>query len=207
MEKKEQSLLPKDMDPKDLPKGRAFEDEFTRSFLQSTEEMMPGYYPFLSQNGKYTMAFPREGLTNERAYASRENQESLNIAVWEEDADIFADIQVKYYSYFNPGHEDIDKGALEAMMGTELNFEEVKGDGQTLYVSFFQDEKEAESDDDIYGYVGYLQNDRDAGGIDLLYQSFCQKNCEQLKEKDLKQAYKWITSVKFVHEKTEKGEN
>ncbi|MBA4538831.1 hypothetical protein H1Z61_17305 [Bacillus aquiflavi] len=207
MEKKEQSLLPKDMDPKDLPKGRAFEDEFTRSFLQSTEEMMPGYYPFLSQNGKYTMAFPREGLTGDRIYLSGENHESLNIAVWEEDADIVADIQVKYYGFLNPGYENNNKISLQSMMGTELNFEEVKGDGQTLYVSFFQDEKEAEGDDDVYGYAGYLQNDRDAGGIDLIYTSRCKRNCEQLKEKDLKQAYKWITSVKFVHEKTEKEEN
>ncbi len=170
--------LPKEMDPADLPEGRAFEDEFTRSFLQSTEEMFPGYYPFLSMNGKYSMGFPKEGLTSKPAYPSREHQESLSVTIWEEDADIVGHIKVNYYGFLNPGFEESKKETLETITEDTLNFEEIQGDRQTLYIAYFQDEKEDENDDDIYGYAGYIQNNKDAGGIYLIYTSRCKRNCE-----------------------------
>lgn len=166
--------LPKEMDPADLPEGRAFEDEFTRSFLQSTEEMFPGYYPFLSMNGKYSMGFPKEGLTSKPAYPSREHQESLSATIWEEDADIVGHIKVNYYGFLNPGFEESKKETLETITEDTLNFEEIQGDRQTLYIAYFQDE----NDDDIYGYAGYIQNNKDAGGIYLIYTSRCKRNCE-----------------------------
>jgi len=72
--------LPSEMDPKNLPEGRAFEDEFTRSFLQSTEEVIPGYYPFLAKNGRWEMAFPENGLTGKKSYISKQNTESIKYA-------------------------------------------------------------------------------------------------------------------------------
>lgn len=137
-----EELLPKDMNPADLPEGRAFEDEFTRSFLQSTEEMMPGYYPFLAMNGKYTMGFPKEGLTNKADYASREHQESLGFTIWNEDADITSSVSVRYFGDLNPGFEDSKLETLETMTDTtKLNFEEIEGEDQTLYIAPFQSEK------------------------------------------------------------------
>jgi len=199
-----EELLPKDMNPADLPEGRAFEDEFTRSFLQSTEEIMPGYYPFLAMNGKYTMGFPKEGLITKPDYSSKENQESLIFTIWEEDADIFTSISVKYHGYINPGFEESNKSTLETHLKTKLQFEEIPGEDQTLYVSYF--ERKQEANEEIYGYAGYLQNNESAGGIVLIYTSYCEANCKELKETDLKEAYEWMKSVKFIQDASDKGE-
>jgi len=193
-----EELLPKDMNPADLPEGRAFEDEFTRSFLQSTEEIMPGYYPFLSMNGKYTMGFPREGLTSKIAYPSRENQESLSVTIWEANSDIVGHMKVNYYGFLNPGFEESKLSTLETIIENKLKFEQIQEEGQTLYVSFFQEKEVPDDFEESYGYAGYLQNNKGAEGIYLIYTSSCKANCEELKEADLKQAYEWMKSVKFI---------
>lgn len=206
VEEKEEKVLPKDMDPTDLPDGRAFEDEFTRSFLQSTEEVMPGYYPFLSGNGLFTMAFPKEGLMGEGGYACKEgDQESIGISVWKEGANISADIQINYYSFLlSNDSEEFGKRNLQKRFNMDLDFEEIKKEGQTLYISYF--EKESDTTESIYGYAGYLQNNKERGGIFLIYTSYCDRNCEEEKEADLKQAYDWMQSVTFIQSKHKDGE-
>lgn len=44
----EKDIKPSEMKAEDLPDVRALQDEFTRSFIESTEEVEPGYYSFLS---------------------------------------------------------------------------------------------------------------------------------------------------------------
>ena len=58
----QKELKPSEMNHNDLPDERAFQDEFTRDFLQSIDETRPGYYPFLSRTGKYNMDFPASGV-------------------------------------------------------------------------------------------------------------------------------------------------
>ncbi|MDL4840514.1 hypothetical protein QQS35_08660, partial [Aquibacillus sp. LR5S19] len=41
-----------------LPETKAFQDEFTREFMDSTEEVKDGYYLFRSKTDGYTMLFP-----------------------------------------------------------------------------------------------------------------------------------------------------
>ena len=53
------------------PNVRAFQDPFTKKFLISTNEVLPGYYPFLSKTGGYEMAFPAGGVIGERGYNFR----------------------------------------------------------------------------------------------------------------------------------------
>ena len=48
----DQDIKLSEMNPEDLPDVRAFEDEFTRGILQSTEETRSGYYPFFIRDEK-----------------------------------------------------------------------------------------------------------------------------------------------------------
>src|SRR5699024_3922117 len=64
-------VKPSELHPNDLPDERAFQDEFTREFLQSVEETRPGYYAFLSKTGKYEMDFPAGGIISKPAYEIR----------------------------------------------------------------------------------------------------------------------------------------
>ena len=72
-------VKPSEMHPNDLPDERAFEDEFTRDFIQSVDETRPGYYPFLSKTGKYKMDFPAGGDIIKRAYSiNNDSYEFIN---------------------------------------------------------------------------------------------------------------------------------
>lgn len=98
-----------EMNPKDLPEGRAFENEFTRSFIQSTEEVSPRYYPFLANNGKWKSSFPKEGLTNYLDYTPKDNFESFIFTDDKKGADSSATVNIDYYSSFNSGHIESKK--------------------------------------------------------------------------------------------------
>src|SRR5690625_1823654 len=60
-EKSSKSVEPKYMETEDYPDVPAFQDKFTRGFLQSTEETRQGYYPFLSGTEGFELDFPTEG--------------------------------------------------------------------------------------------------------------------------------------------------
>src|SRR5699024_9304378 len=47
--------------PSQLPKVAAFEDDYTRQYMYSTEEVEEGYYLFESLTKNYTMKFPESG--------------------------------------------------------------------------------------------------------------------------------------------------
>ncbi len=141
--------LPSEMDPKKLPDGRAFKDEFTRQFLQSTEEVMPGYYPFLAKNGKYEMAFPREGITDDTSYRSKTNFESIHFTDWEEGKDSSAMVDVRFYSYYTAGEN------VEIMQETlESNQNSLSHVSHTSHTSnenssYRQDSKNSENNQEV----------------------------------------------------------
>lgn len=203
----EENVLPKDMDPKDLPEGRAFEDEYTRKFIQSTEEVMPGYYPFLANNGKYEMAFPKEGKTAGPGYRTKDNFESLFFQVSEEGKDTTAQVDVKYYSYFEPGYVDSKFKSLQSNIGLPLEFEEVSEDGQTYYIAPYEDEENQDQPFESYGYAAYIQKEPDAGAIYVIYTLICRGNCEETKEADMQEAYDWILTIQFLNNGSEKDED
>src|SRR5699024_6062542 len=84
-----ENVDPKDTETDELPEVRAFQDEFTRGFLQSREETRPGYYPFLSGTGSFKMDFPAEGKLGVKSYNIREeNYEAIMIGVGSEESDM-----------------------------------------------------------------------------------------------------------------------
>src|SRR5699024_9909010 len=56
------------MNPEDLPDVTAFQDDFTREFMTSTEEVEDGYYLFESKTGGYTMWYPEDAIMNKGYY-------------------------------------------------------------------------------------------------------------------------------------------
>src|SRR5699024_10845192 len=58
----QKELKPADMDDEDLPDMGAFQDEFTRGFLQSTEETRTGYYPFYQGQVLIRWIFPQREI-------------------------------------------------------------------------------------------------------------------------------------------------
>jgi hypothetical protein len=117
------SAAPSEMDPKDLPDVPAFQDEFTRSFLTSTEPVRECYYPFEAKSGKFTMEFPGDMSIGERSYniSPKNNSEFINISHTDESLDVFTNIQIKYYGFMSS--EESSKEGMSAKSNENLDFQ------------------------------------------------------------------------------------
>ncbi|KPB04291.1 hypothetical protein AAV98_12875, partial [Bacillus sp. CHD6a] len=52
----------------DVPDTVAFQDEFTKDFLQSSEEVVEGHYLFKSRTDGYTVLFPVNASMDKAVY-------------------------------------------------------------------------------------------------------------------------------------------
>lgn len=190
--------LPSEMNAKDLPEGRAFENAFTREFIQSTKEVSPGYYPFLAQNGKYEMHFPIKGKTNDSAYSSKDNRETLFFSVSEKEERSSAAVTINYYSYYKSGTKDNKIEGLRTNIGLPLDFEEVSNEKTKYYIAPFEKKLHDGEFSKIYGFAAYIQNEKDSGGIDVIYTFYCEDSCEETKEVQMQEAYNLILSIEFL---------
>ncbi|GAB3804243.1 hypothetical protein [Virgibacillus kimchii] len=156
----DEAQKPADMDPEELPDVRAFQDEFTREFLQSAEETRDGYYPFLSGTGKYEMDFPGGGVIGERSYAVKDTGiENLVIGTKMDGGGM--QIKVSYNTVRQEEYtEDLLK-SFEQLVEEELDIEEKVLEDKIIYFAeYFPD-----SENDFY--VAYIQNTMDSGGVEL----------------------------------------
>ena len=191
---------PSEMDAEDLPDVEAFNDEFTRDFLQSVEETEEGFYPFLSGTGKYKMDFPAGGVIDDKMYTNRDNiHEDVPISI--EDDTGFG-MSVLYFSDDNKKLLEDNLDAFKTRLGYEGEFEKLEKSNRTIYY--------ANQEDDVFRtYAAYILNGKNSGAIEVIYNIDCQDEkeeiCEKNKESDKERALKWIESVEFIN--GEEGEN
>ncbi|MED3736787.1 hypothetical protein [Virgibacillus pantothenticus] len=196
----EQTKKPSEMNPEDLPDVRAFQDEFTRGFLQSTEETRSGYYPFLSGTGKYKMDFPQGGMINERGYfADDKEYEEYSVHILS-DVVGSADITIFYFSYKTPDKLDMDLESFSTRIGKDINYKKIAGDGQSLYYGNFER-------NGFHTYAGYIQNEKGDGALEIVYQIDCRQKlkekCNKNKTKNEKHVLNWMKSISFIDENKE----
>ncbi|MBD1221844.1 hypothetical protein [Virgibacillus halodenitrificans] len=194
-EDKEQRGKPAKMNVEDLPDVRAFQDEFTREFLQSTEETREGYYLFMSGTGAYKMDFPAGGIVGEKGYALEgERFESFRIGVKEKQ--IASSINFKYKNE-KRNNVEVNLDMLKTSMNKSLQFEKLSLKGKDIYLARFENESGS------YGMVGYIQNKLSTGGVSAIYTSECTerpKSCEDINEINNNKMINWLKSIEFVKE-------
>ncbi|WP_405100055.1 hypothetical protein [Oceanobacillus sp. FSL H7-0719] len=195
----DQTKKPSELSPDGLPNVRAFEDEFTREFLQSTEETRTGFYPFLSGTGKYEMDFPLNGMIDGRGYALKEKDyEGIFIGI--DEGELKSSLSLNYYSTDGKGREDLKLDMINDRINQELEYEKLPSENQTLYLSYF------EMDGPYHGYAGFLQNEAENGGIEIIYQTECvvsKEECEELKTESKARMKEQIESIQFTLESNE----
>ncbi|WP_077706036.1 hypothetical protein [Virgibacillus dokdonensis] len=193
----EKTKKPSEMNPEDLPDVRAFQDEFTRGFLQSTEETRPGYYPFLSGTGKYEMDFPEGGIIGERAYSLKKDQfESYLIGI---QSSLFESSINITYTEEKEGNEQITLDMLRRSTNEDLKFKKEELQNTRLYTAPLNEYGDI-------GFVSYIQNLNGIGGIQLTYVSECVKEnekCSKNIEKQKLVILDWIKSIHFIKKENE----
>ncbi len=196
----EKTKKPSEMNPEDLPDVRAFQDEFTRDFLQSTEETRSGYYPFLSGTGKYKMDFPQGGMIGERAYARKEKVHEGYPIHLKNNVVGGAMITIFYFSYDSTDELDMNLESFSARIGKDINYKKIAGDGQSLYYGNI-DQNESHT------YAGYILNEKADGALEVVYQIDCmqeqKEKCNKNKAKNEKYVLDWMKSIRFIDENKE----
>ena len=190
-------VKPSEMSPNDLPDERAFQDEFTREFLQSAEETRPGYYPFLSKTGKYAMDFPGGGVINKPSYSLRKNNFEF-IDTWiSRSNDNGASLSIMYYGSHDAKQIEDHLDWFKDRLGSNVEFEEhaYKNKNKITYFSNFIDK-------DFNHMVAFLQNTEKPGGIELIYTVDCllDNQCKEDENLNKEIFLDWINSIEFIND-------
>src|SRR5699024_592197 len=165
------------------------QDEFTREFLQSTKASRPGYYPFLSGTGAFEMDFPAEGKLGEKSYHIREkNYEALTIGVGNSQSNITHIITLTYYGHLEEDlHKESRLGQLQSTLGEALDFNRVEDDKAIYYIASFENDNK-DFTFETFGQAAFIFNQKARGGIEVIYSSDCEEDCDGLKEDVLEEA-------------------
>ncbi|WP_164218664.1 hypothetical protein [Virgibacillus sp. YIM 98842] len=108
-----------EMDPADLPDVIAFQDDFTREFMSSLEEVEAGYYLFESKTGGYTMMYPKNAKMNEIYYEMPgEAFEAIQFG----EAEDTNEFQYFVRSIYESGSRGEDVDSLLGMLSEDANY-------------------------------------------------------------------------------------
>lgn len=189
----------------ELPNTEAFQDEFTREFLVSTEEVEPGYYLFESGTGGYRMLFPTNAVAGGPGFYEKDDEntfESIGISGRYEEEHIIFSIKVKYEkaSYTNRIEDN-----LEALAGTfdyEGEFQEYQsGDNIIFLGEHIDDLSDIAEGAFYYVFLAYIKSRSTDQAVSITYSSTCRKNapeCNIDRDVEINRAKKIFESIEFI---------
>ncbi|MEK3806757.1 hypothetical protein MHB63_09480 [Bacillus sp. FSL H8-0547] len=193
------------VDQQSMPETEAFQDEFTREFMKSTEETEEGYYTFESKTKGYTMLFPVNAKIASTAYDSQDDFfETYNFGESVDDKNLSRYITVTYED--KPSTKDI-KFNLELLSehtGYDTDFREIKAGDNIIFYSKGKKElthKETNKKVKFYSYFAYVQSQKSEKGIQFFYQTTCKKatdSCEIIDKDEEEKALLMMKSINFI---------
>ncbi|WP_154655278.1 hypothetical protein [Pontibacillus halophilus] len=188
---KDQVTDPEEVAAKDLPDVPAFEDEFTRGFLTSTQETRPGYYSFLSKTEQFKMDFPRNGVIGEQSYSVEENNsEGIYIGMDNDDSNIR--IFLEYYGQGTEPSLETSISTLEGSVGEDLTFKEQKTYPYDLYLASYINDNPKRK-----GLVAILENNNEVLWVRYTIESLYKGGSEQVFTRETEEFMEWIKSIVF----------
>lgn len=187
-----EDVKPSEMDPNDLPDERAFQDEFTREFLQSTEETRPGYYSFLSKTEKYKMDFPAKGIINKKFYNINKNSHEMFNVSFVDDNDIKIEYSLAYYEESDKKDIDTNLAFFKGRIGQDTNFEVIESKNHNIYNTNYNISK-------FYKHAAYIQNIINPGGIEIIFTIHCKDETNCKNNELIEQINDLIMSIEFVN--------
>ncbi|UTR16197.1 hypothetical protein MM221_06455 [Salipaludibacillus sp. LMS25] len=206
-----ENVKPDDVDASKWPEVEAFEDDFTRSFIQSIEETSPGYYPFLSATGRYEMDFPGDAIifgdndnkiTSDHTYTLQKDEYEY-LRFYKEAQKYDVSVIVRYYSFLGNEGIDLTLERVAKRVDKELSYNEFINDDYTLYTASFEFSKNND------GYVAVIQNNQQEGNIQVIYDIQCKpgvKNCEEVLLNEQERMYDWFETIRFINEEAHESE-
>jgi len=197
-------------DAKNLPQVTPFQDEATREYMVSTEEVEPGYYLLESKTKRYRMLFPDNGkIILKRSNYISDNEESIGFSSFDENTNILFDGKVTYYK----GHSFVQdpEHMLEIISGKNGytgEYQKEQHNNNDIYLAsekFTFDNIDREYNV-TYGFFGFVKFAEEDEGVEFSFSYSCKnddKACN-LKEGETRNiAEKTIKSITFLSDDKE----
>ncbi|MBA4536362.1 hypothetical protein H1Z61_04195 [Bacillus aquiflavi] len=194
----------KELSPEELPQVEAFQDEFTRQFLDSTKEVKPGFYLFRSGTNGYTMLFPENAQLSDEFYGiHKKSFEKIDIgAPFGENISYYVNI---WYFETHPNSYQSDLSNLQSRVKYEGEFEEISLPDKQIY--YAKREKKFENTNLVdYFFFSYIKAKNSKQAIQFIFNIGCDdenKPC-QLDVNEAEQLAKMLMeSITFIPAKEE----
>ncbi|MFJ5770915.1 hypothetical protein [Psychrobacillus sp. NPDC093180] len=187
-------IKPSEMQVEDLPNVRALQDEFTRSFIESTEEVEPGYYSFLSGTKRYRMLFPKEGAIHQ-GYGVKDDQFEGFLMSTINDNGTDSQIKINYYANESIENVPVVLEILEGRVNQKLEFEKITSESSEVYYA------PIEFEPDVFGIAALVVSLNGEGSVQIVYDTQCKNDkneCQQIKEKEVDKMVHLVKSVEFI---------
>lgn len=188
------------MDPEKLPNLPAFQDDFTREFIGSTEEIEEGFYLFQSKTGKYTMMYPANAKMQRTFYGfTGENYEKLRYAGGDEEvtgATYTVDLSFKHNK--DTIRLDTHLSVVSRGVRYEGDFEKIETDDTEIYFARNTIPVDGERIGS-YNFFGVVKSKESNKTLNYNYMVYCERNTKSCDydikgiEKHVKKLMKSVT--------------
>ncbi|WP_164218655.1 hypothetical protein [Virgibacillus sp. YIM 98842] len=158
-----------EMDPDDLPEVIAFQDDFTREFISSLDEVEDGYFLFESKTGGYTMKYPENARMDQLYYEMPDDKfEDIQFGEGEETNDHEYGVRATYDKGGRSSEFNRLKGVFEARTSYEGNYESIEYDDKTIHFAtseYFDQDGEIIS----YNFLGIIMSNYSDQSVSMAY--------------------------------------
>ncbi len=191
------------MDEKELPDVPAFQDDFTREFMASREEVSDGYYLFESKTGGYTIPFLEDGRVD-KIYYERTDENFEWVMYGGENEKITKTPYTIYLKYGNPSIPDDSEillSSFENAVDYDGAYEQIDHD---VFTHYYAHNNYALSDQQssVYSFFGLVQSNDTNQYVRYQYQVLCEDEdgCDYNVEEIEQEVEKMVTSIEFNRE-------
>ncbi|WP_054950738.1 hypothetical protein [Numidum massiliense] len=192
---------PQSLPPEKLPQVTAFQDEFTRKFMDSTEPVKEGYYLFRSGVGGYTMLFPEGAKLSEKGYSAPDKfYEEIDFGTSENNVDFY--VHINYIQDGSASSINIQLKGLSSTSNYNGEFDKIKLEDKEIYLAKNEFRLEDEKDT-AYNFSSYIKSNNSNKGIRFFYSVTCfdkNKPCHLNVKEEEKKAKMLMELVTFIEE-------
>lgn len=184
---------------KDLPNTAAFQDEFTSSLLDSTEEVEEGHYLLESDTGGYFMLWPKNAVTDGPPFYQRTKDSFEKIIFYDRnEKENYRYSFSTTYSTYGESAIDSSLGLLSDSVGYNGEYEKIETEKTRIYYAKSELTYKGST---IYFFFGYITSKESQKGLEYVFSAECidssKSNCNIDIKKEEEKALHYMKSVKF----------
>ncbi|MEK4711914.1 MULTISPECIES: hypothetical protein [Sporosarcina] len=184
-----------------LPDTIAAQDEYTRSFLISTDEVADGHYAFKPWTEAYTMWIPTDATLDSVFYEKREKHWERFLYAWLDNEE---NLSYGVYGQFEdrPDSEEMGLEHLSDFSKFEGEYSKSEDENNIYYFGKRTSEvgEEGEEKIPVYSHIGFIKDKNSDKALGILFNHHCSDwttNCNADTKSIEEHFWELVKSVKF----------